>query len=82
MNQNRIIYRNIGIPLARLGREMLAGALKFMLLSYRASDGEDIYDLCWSPDDQFILVGLTDNTAQLWDLTISKAFKFDLWGTC
>lgn len=39
---------------------------------YRASDVEDIYDLCWSPDSKYILLGLTDNTAKIWDLTNSK----------
>lgn len=38
----------------------------------RASDGEDIYDLVWSPDDCFLLIGLTDNTAQIWDLNLSR----------
>ncbi|OIR58023.1 MAG: chromatin assembly factor 1 subunit B [Amphiamblys sp. WSBS2006] len=27
----------------------------------------DIYDLAWSPDSKHILVGLLDNTAQIWD---------------
>lgn len=34
----------------------------------RASDTQDIYDLAWSPDSGYIVVGLTDNTAQVWDV--------------
>lgn len=29
---------------------------------------EDIYDLCWSPDSNFIVSGSVDNTAVVWDV--------------
>ena len=28
----------------------------------------DIYDLCWSPDSKYVLVGLVNNTVQIWDI--------------
>ena len=35
---------------------------------YRISDhGEDIYDLNWSPSGQFLLIGMTNNTASIRD---------------
>lgn len=36
---------------------------------------EDIYDLCWSPDDDHLLLGLTDNTAQVWDVLAGKCVR-------
>ena len=36
---------------------------------YRASDMEDIYDIKWSPNGQYLIVGLTDNSASVWDMT-------------
>ena len=29
---------------------------------------EDIYDLCWSPDSNFMISGSVDNTAIVWDV--------------
>jgi chromatin assembly factor 1 subunit B len=46
-----------------------------VITTIRASDVEDIYDLCWSPDDRFILLGLTDNTAQIWDVGTFKLVR-------
>lgn len=43
--------------------------------TFRASDVEDIYDICWSPDDDHILVGLTDNTSQVWDVISGKCVR-------
>lgn len=46
----------------------------------RASDMEDVYDLCWSPDDQHLLIGLTDNSAQVWDVqTRTRAPRVGVW---
>ncbi len=36
---------------------------------FRASDMEDIYDLCWSPDSRYVLIGLSDYSIQIWDST-------------
>ena len=38
-------------------------------------DGEDVYDLSWSPDGKFIILGLTDNSAQIWDTQAAKCVK-------
>lgn len=36
---------------------------------YRASENlEDIYDMSWSKSGDFLIVGLTNNTASIWDL--------------
>lgn len=42
---------------------------------FRAMDGEDVYDLAWSPDGKFLILGLTDNTAQIWDTQQAKCVK-------
>ena len=42
---------------------------------FRAMDGEDVYDLAWSPDGKFLILGLTDNTAQIWDTQLAKCVK-------
>lgn len=34
---------------------------------------EDVYDLCWSPDNTQLLSGSVDNTAILWDVPKGKA---------
>lgn len=36
---------------------------------------EDIYDLCWSPDDAKLLSGSIDNTAIIWDFSKGKMDK-------
>ena len=46
--------------------------LKHML---RAADVEDIYDLDWSPDGRFLVCGLTDNSAQVWDVLNARLVK-------
>lgn len=38
-------------------------------------DGEDVYDLAWNPDSKSIILGLTDNTAQIWDTQQAKCIK-------
>jgi WD40 repeat protein len=38
-------------------------------------DGEDVYDLAWSPDGSQLIIGLTDNTAQVWDTQQAKCVK-------
>lgn len=38
-------------------------------------DGEDVYDLAWSPDGKYLILGLTDNTAQIWDTQLAKCVK-------
>lgn len=38
-------------------------------------DGEDVYDLAWSPDGKYLILGLTDNTAQIWDTQSAKCVK-------
>ena len=38
-------------------------------------DGEDVYDLAWSPDGKCLILGLTDNTAQIWDTQQAKCVK-------
>lgn len=48
----------------------------------RVSDGEDVYDLAWSPDDRHILIGLTDNTAQVWELATRNILKDDHFDAC
>ena len=42
---------------------------------FRATDGEDVYDLAWSPDGKSLILGLTDNTAQIWDTQQAKCVK-------
>ncbi|XP_062130739.1 chromatin assembly factor 1 subunit B [Drosophila sulfurigaster albostrigata] len=34
---------------------------------------EDVYDLCWAPNSQFLLTGSVDNTAMLWDVHKGKS---------
>lgn len=41
----------------------------------RAADTEDIYDMDFSPEGRFLVVGLTDNSAQVWDLHTGKLLK-------
>lgn len=41
----------------------------------QSADTKDIYDLDFSPDGRFLIVGLTDNSAQIWDLGLSKLAK-------
>lgn len=41
----------------------------------RAADTEDIYDIDFSPDGRFIVVGLTDNSTQVWDLQSGRMVK-------
>lgn len=36
---------------------------------------EDIYDICWSPDDCKLLSGSIDNTAIIWDFSKGKIDK-------
>lgn len=33
---------------------------------------EDVYDICWSPNELKLLSGSIDNTAILWDFTKGK----------
>lgn len=54
----------------------------------RATDTEDIYDLDFSPDGQYLMVGLTDNSAQIWSLEkgllvkVLKDHKHFVQGVC
>lgn len=41
----------------------------------RISDNEDIYALQWSPSGRFLLIGLTDNSTSIWDMSIGKCIK-------
>jgi WD40 repeat protein len=42
----------------------------------RISDNEDIYGLEWSPTGQYLIIGLTDNTAVIFDYHQGKhAFR-------
>lgn len=41
----------------------------------RASDLEDIYDISWSPCSTMILIGLTNNTGQVWQVESPKLIK-------
>ena len=34
----------------------------------------DMYDMAWSPDASFLIVGCVDNTARMWDVNESKIF--------
>ncbi|GAB1597834.1 chromatin assembly factor 1 subunit B-like, partial [Argonauta hians] len=49
---------------------------------------EDIYDLCWSADNRFIVSGSVDNSAIIWDVTkdqkvcIFKEHKSFVQGVC
>lgn len=36
---------------------------------------EDVYDICWSPDDSKLLSGSIDNTAVIWDFSKGKMDK-------
>lgn len=33
----------------------------------RLASNDSVLDVAWSPDDRYIVAGLTDNTAQIWD---------------
>lgn len=48
---------------------------KEIWLSYKTLRGhrEDIYDLSFSPDSQFIISGSVDNTAMIWDIEKGKS---------
>ena len=41
----------------------------------RACDGEDIYDMAWAPSGQHLIVGLTDNTASIWDMGAGRCIR-------
>lgn len=41
----------------------------------RAGDLEDIYDISWSPCSMMLLIGLTNNSAQVWDIQSLKLIK-------
>jgi chromatin assembly factor 1 subunit B len=68
-----IIWRQSEHPIAHskmFGEEEDEGSEYWATVAMiRVSDGEDIYDLAWSPDDRYVLIGLTDNTAQIWELS-------------
>uniref|UniRef100_A0A1Q3EVG6 Putative chromatin assembly factor 1 subunit b n=1 Tax=Culex tarsalis TaxID=7177 RepID=A0A1Q3EVG6_CULTA len=34
---------------------------------------EDVYDLCWSPNSNFLISGSVDNTAMVWDVNKGKS---------
>lgn len=38
---------------------------------------EDVSDLCWSPDSNFVVSGSVDNTAVLWD--VKKGTPIHFW---
>ena len=42
---------------------------------FRTSDTQDIYDIDCSPCGRFVIVGLTDNSAQVWDVWNGKQVK-------
>lgn len=42
---------------------------------FRAVDGEDVYDIAWSPCSKFLAFGLTDNTTQVWELADAKMIR-------
>jgi len=42
---------------------------------FRVTDGEDIYDLAWSADSRHLLIALTDNSAQVWDVAERRCVK-------
>lgn len=42
---------------------------------FRAMDGEDVYDLAWSPCSRYIAFGLTDNTTQVWEVATSRMIR-------
>lgn len=71
-----IIWRQSEHPIAHsrlLGEEEDEGSEYWApQITLRVAEGEDIYDLSWSPDDQFLLVGLTDNTARIWEISSRK----------
>lgn len=48
---------------------------KEIWLTYKTLRGhiEDIYDLAFSPDSQFLVSGSVDNTAMIWDIEKSKS---------
>lgn len=81
-----VIWRQSGEPLTGAqNRAIFGGASEdeasedevrehwVALQTLRVSDMEDVYDLCWSPDERLLLLGLTDNTAQIWDLQCESA---------
>lgn len=35
---------------------------------------EDIYDLCWSCDSQFVITGSVDNSAIVWDIQAGESW--------
>jgi len=47
---------------------------KEVWITYKVLRGhmEDIYDLCWSPNSQFLITGSVDNSAMLWDVNKGK----------
>ena len=48
---------------------------KEVWISYKTLRGhmEDVYDLSFSPDSQFIISGSVDNTAMIWDIEKAKS---------
>lgn len=39
-----------------------------VISQFRVMEGEDVYDLAWSPEGKHLIIGLTDNSAQIWDI--------------
>ena len=37
--------------------------------------GQDIYDICWSPNGDYLCTGLTDHSIQIWDVSQSKCVR-------
>jgi chromatin assembly factor 1 subunit B len=62
---------NVGL----FDRDDVSDGDKEIWISYKTLRGhmEDIYDLSFSPDSQFIMSGSVDNTAMIWDIEKAKS---------
>lgn len=57
-------------------RSIQGSVRRLRVLSDRRSDRREIYDLAWSPDGKYIIVGSTDQMATVWN-TLDGAVILD-----
>ncbi|EPZ36873.1 WD40 repeat-like protein, partial [Rozella allomycis CSF55] len=43
--------------------------------TFRCTSMENVYDIAWSPNDDYIIAGLTDYNCQIWDVKSGKLVR-------
>jgi len=52
--------------------------LVYSLLPFRGHL-EDVYDICWTSDGNYMASASVDNTAIMWDVNKGKCYVYHLW---